>query len=113
MTPAQKQEYSRQPTPEHGGVEQSERVVRFMWDNHFAGVASDAVSFEVFPALQPEWSLHHYLLAGWGLPIGELFDLEGLAGLCQRLGRWSFFVSSSPLNCARGVSSPPNCMAIM
>ncbi|OQD72150.1 hypothetical protein PENPOL_c001G09813 [Penicillium polonicum] len=104
--------YSQQGMPQHAGIEQSERVLRFIWDNHFAAVASDAVSFEVYPALNPEFDLHHHLLAGWGIPIGEMFDLEELAASCKRLGRWSFFVSSSPLNCTRGVSSPPNCMAI-
>ena len=112
MSDADKRAYSQQSTPFHAGLEQSERVLRFMWDNHFAAVASDAVSFEVFPALNPEWDLHHHLLAGWGLPIGEMFDLDRLAQLCERLGRWSFFISSSPLNYAAGVSSPPNCMAI-
>lgn len=112
MSTAERQAYSAQAMPQHMGIEQSERVLRFMWDNHFAAVASDAVSFEVFPALQPEFDLHHHLLAGWGLPIGEMFDLDELANTCRRLGRWSFFVSSSPLNCKRGVSSPPNCMAI-
>lgn len=112
MNDDEKMTYSLQRTPKHAGIEQSERVLRFMWDNHFAAVASDAVSFEVFPPLQPEFDLHHHLLAGWGLPIGEMFDLEELAGICKTLGRWTFFVSSSPLNCANGVSSPPNCMAI-
>lgn len=104
--------YSQQGMPQHAGIEQSERVLRFIWDNHFAAVASDAVSFEVYPTLNPEFDLHHHLLAGWGIPIGEMFDLEELAATCKRLGRWSFFISSSPLNCTRGVSSPPNCMAI-
>lgn len=112
MDENQKATYSLQRQPKHAGLEQSERVLRFMWDNHFAAVASDAVSFEVFPPLKPEFDLHHHFLAGWGLPIGEMFDLEELARICQRLGRWTFFVSSSPLNCKGGVSSPPNCMAI-
>lgn len=112
MSEAKRQSYGEQKVPKHAGLEQSERVLRFMWDNHFAAVASDAVSFEVFPPLQPEFDLHQHLLAGWGLPIGEMFNLEELAETCQRLGRWSFFISSSPLNCATGVSSPPNCMAI-
>jgi len=113
LGPEQKQAYSQQQAPKHAGLEQSERVVRFLWDNHFSAVASDTVSFEVYPALQKEWDLHHFLLAGWGVPIGEMFDLEDLADLCKEVGRWTFFVSSSPLNCARGVSSPPNCMAIL
>lgn len=44
--------------------------------------------------------------------IGELFDLEALACTCQELQRWSFFVTSAPLNMPGGVSSPPNAMAI-
>lgn len=112
MTDEEKVKYSQQETPNHAGLEQSERVVRFLWDQHFAAVAGDAVSFEVYPPVEKEWDLHHFLLAGWGLPIGEMFDLEGLKEVCERLGRWTFFVSSSPLNCGRGVSSPPNCMAI-
>ncbi|PWY73134.1 hypothetical protein BO94DRAFT_475242 [Aspergillus sclerotioniger CBS 115572] len=112
MSEEEKLQYSQQEVPKHAGLEQSERVLRFMWDNHFAAVASDAVSFEVFPPLKPEFDLHHYMLAGWGVPIGEMFDLDELAETCRRLGRWTFFISSSPLNCARGVSSPPNCMAI-
>ncbi|KAJ5226233.1 hypothetical protein N7468_007458 [Penicillium chermesinum] len=102
MSAEQRKAYSQQSTPQHAGIEQSERVLRFLWDNHFAAVASDAVSFEVFPAKNPEFDLHHYLLAGWGVPIGEMFDLDELAKMCERLGRWSFFISSSPLNCARG-----------
>ncbi|KAL3444492.1 hypothetical protein BJX65DRAFT_297629 [Aspergillus insuetus] len=105
MNEAQKQEYSAQPMPKHAGIEQSERVLRFFWDNHFAAVASDAVSFEVFPPLNPEFDLHHHLLAGWGVPIGEMFDLEELAQMCKEHGRWTFFVSSSPLNCKNGVSN--------
>lgn len=112
LTSAQKQAHRHRNPQVYAGIEQNEQVVRFFWDNHFAAVASDAVGFEVFPAIERDWDLHHYLLAGYGIPIGEMFDLDGLAGLCKKLGRWSFFVSSSPLNYSQGVSSPPNIMAI-
>ncbi|KAH8704040.1 hypothetical protein BGW36DRAFT_335165 [Talaromyces proteolyticus] len=112
MSETQRKEYSEQQMPSHAGIEQSERVVKWLWNSHFAVVASDAVSFEVFPPMENDWDLHHHLLAGWGVPIGEMFDLDGLAELCKQHNRWTFFVSSSPLNCGRGVSSPPNCMAI-
>lgn len=112
MSAAERKIYSEQAVPQHAGIEQSERVLKFLWNNHFSAVASDAVSFEVYPAIEEEFDLHHHILAGWGMPIGEMFDLDGLAELCKQHNRWSFFVSSSPLNCARGVSSPPNCMAI-
>jgi hypothetical protein len=41
--------------------------------------------------------LHEWLLAGWGLPIGELFDLENLAAECNKQKKWTFFFSSMPL----------------
>ncbi|OAG09723.1 uncharacterized protein CC84DRAFT_1235575 [Paraphaeosphaeria sporulosa] len=96
----------------HSGLIQSEEVTRFLWDNHIVAVAGDGVSFEVRPNKDHDWSLHHICLAGWGVPIGEMFDLERLAELCKKLNRWTFFVTSSPLNHPRAVSSPPNCMVL-
>jgi hypothetical protein len=54
--------------------------------------------------------MHEVLLAGWGCPIGELFDLEALAEECQKQKRWSFFVTSevcnvSAIDTARATSS--------
>jgi hypothetical protein len=113
MTSEEKKAYSQNRDPKHAGLAQSERMIRFLWDNHFSALASDTVSVEVYPPVDPKWDFHEIVLAGWGVPLGEMFDLEGLAEMCKELGRWSFFVSSSPLNCANGVSSPPNMMAIM
>jgi hypothetical protein len=45
-----------------------------------------------------DWSMHEILLAGWGCPIGELFDLEKLAEHCKAVKRWSFFVTSEVCN---------------
>ena len=83
-----------------------------MWDNHIVAVAGDGVSFEVRPNRDNDWSMHNYCLAGWGVPIGEMFDMERLSELCKKLNRWSFFVTSSPLNHPRAVASPPNAMAL-
>ncbi|MDI1490406.1 MAG: hypothetical protein OHK93_001609 [Ramalina farinacea] len=115
LSPEQKQQYRENTLVQkhaHSGLIQSEAVIRFMWDNHIVAVAGDGVSFEVRPARDHEWNMHKILLAGWGVPIGEMFDLERLAELCKRLNRWTFFVSSAPLNHPRGVASPPNCIAI-
>jgi kynurenine formamidase len=118
MTTAEKKAYASNPHPEHAGVEASQAVLRFLWDNKFAAVAGDAISWEVCPPNpnkekeEDKVFLHEYLLAGWGMPIGEMFDLEDLAKICREEGRWTFFVTSSPLNMPGGVSSPPNCMAI-
>ncbi|KAI0491097.1 hypothetical protein F4859DRAFT_33751 [Xylaria cf. heliscus] len=101
----------RAVVPHHfGGVEQSEAMLRWIWD-HFAAVAGDQPSFECWPTKE-SWQLHEVLLAGWGCPIGELFDLEKLAQNCRAEGRWTFFVSSEPCNVPGGVASPPNVLAI-
>lgn len=57
--------------------------------------------------------LHDWLLAMWGCPIGELWDLEKLAERCKVYKRWSFFLASVPLNVVGGVASPPNAVAIL
>ncbi|PLB51966.1 hypothetical protein P170DRAFT_433870 [Aspergillus steynii IBT 23096] len=111
MTAQQKQKYSQDPSPEHAGVEATTDVLRWLWDSGFAAIASDTLSWEVYPP-QSDVFLHEYVLAGWGMPIGELFDLEALTRVCQELQRWTFFVASVPLNMPGGVSSPPNIMAI-
>jgi len=96
--------------PDFGGVEQSEGMLKWIWEN-FSAVAGDQPSFECWPTMQ-EWSLHEVLLAGWGCPIGEFFDLERLAVYCKEVGRWSFFVTSEVCNVPGGVASPPNILAI-
>ncbi|KAJ5376387.1 putative cyclase [Penicillium cosmopolitanum] len=61
--------------PTLAGVEQSEEMKTWLHDSYFAAVAGDAPSFEVWPSSQ-SWYLHEYLLACWGVMIGEMFDLE-------------------------------------
>ncbi|OIW30077.1 hypothetical protein CONLIGDRAFT_654392 [Coniochaeta ligniaria NRRL 30616] len=100
----------REPPHNFCGVEQSEEMLDWIWSN-FSAVAGDQPSFECWPT-QRSWALHEVLLAGWGCPIGELFDLEKLAEQCEREGRWSFFVASEVCNVPGGVASPPNILAI-
>ena len=59
-----------------------------------------------------EYHLHEYILALWGMPQGELLDLERLAAMCKEKKRYTFFFSSTPANVPRGVSSPVNGQAI-
>jgi hypothetical protein len=46
------------------------------------------------------------------MPIGEMWDLERLAEECEKHQRWSFFLTSAPLNTKGGVASPPNAIAV-
>jgi hypothetical protein len=94
------------------GIEQGRDTFRFLWDNHFAAVASDAPSFEAWPADSQAGALHSTLLPLWGMPIGEMFYLEALADDCARDGMYEFFLTSSPLNKYGGVASPANAIAI-
>lgn len=105
--------YAAQPPPAAIGVEPSEETLRWIWETGFVAVAGDMLAFEPLPFQSEQYSLHEWLLAGWGLPIGELFDLERLSEECRRLGKWSFFFSSVPLRVPGGVASPPNGVAIL
>ncbi|EMD62239.1 hypothetical protein COCSADRAFT_173619 [Bipolaris sorokiniana ND90Pr] len=74
--------------PENIGLETSKELLEFLGNTRFAAVA-----------------------AGRGMPIGELFDLEHLGTICNELGKYTFFISSEPLNVPGGVASPPNALA--
>ena len=46
------------------------------------------------------------------MPIGELWDLKELSTYCKKTGRYSFMLTSAPLNHPGLVASPPNALAI-
>jgi kynurenine formamidase len=101
------------------GIETSEKIARWLWDNGFAACAGDQPGWEAFPIWTTpdvgglgDLSLHEVMLGGWGMPIGEFFDLERLSEECARQGRYSFFFTSMPLNVVGGVGSPPSALAI-
>ncbi|KAF7553874.1 hypothetical protein G7046_g6974 [Stylonectria norvegica] len=95
------------------GLAQSREVAEWLWQNQFAAVAADNPAFECTPPADPDFGmLHPVLLSGWGVTIGELFDLRNLSETCEKLSRWTFFVSSSPLVFTGAVASPPNIQAI-
>ena len=97
------------------GLEQSEEMAEWLWNN-FSAAAGDHPTLEAFPPKHisdhiPHF-LHEVMIAGWGMPIGELFDLEALADHCEKTGRYEFFLTSKPCNVPGGVASPPNAIAI-
>ncbi len=94
------------------GMAQGEETLRFLWNNHFAAVAGDAIAFEAYPPQPQNGFMHETILALWGMPIGEMFYLEALAEDCAADGRYEFFFTSAPLNKLGGVASPPNALAI-
>jgi hypothetical protein len=57
--------------------------------------------------------MHGTILGLWGMPIGEMFQLDPLAAACAADHRYEFFFTSAPLNKPGGVASPPNALAIL
>jgi hypothetical protein len=95
------------------GVANNEEMVRWLYSQHFSAHIGDTVAFEAWPAPHPgDWILHEWSLVWWGAPIGEMWNLEGLAEECERQNRWTFFVTSAPLHVKGGVGSPPGAIAI-
>ncbi|KAK1962247.1 hypothetical protein LY78DRAFT_720055 [Colletotrichum sublineola] len=97
--------------PDNIGIKPSRDLLEFLWDNKIAAICGDTRSLEVWPCKDEKWHMHEWLLAGWGMPIGELFYLEDVSQLCSSLGRYIFFLSSSPMNVPGAVASPPNALA--
>ena len=102
------------------GVEGTKESAKWYWNKHFAAVAGDAIAFEAIPPKREDGSegtvaelvLHQYFLALFGMPIGELWDLKALSDTCKKLNRYSFLMTSVPLNVPGGIGSPPNALAI-
>lgn len=100
------------------GIEGSRTVAQWLWDKRISAVASDAPGLEAIPPprpANPEDSadfLHFHMLSYFGMPIGEMWDLESLAEDCATDHRYDFFITSAPLNIPGGVGSPPNALAI-
>jgi kynurenine formamidase len=98
------------------GVDNSVEMAKWHWDMGFAAVAGDTNAYEAWPPDRSsplKHALHEVFLSGWGLPIGELWNLEKLAEECQRTKKWSFFLISQPLDVPGGVASPCNAMAVL
>jgi hypothetical protein len=45
-----------------------------------------------------DYHLHEYILALWGMPLGEMLDLEKLSQTCREKNRWTFFFTAAPAN---------------
>ncbi|KAI0195519.1 putative cyclase-domain-containing protein [Astrocystis sublimbata] len=115
LTPSQQTSLASRPIRASMGLEASEESMRWHWDNGFSAVAGDAVAYEAWPSPRV-WrgvSMHEVFLSGWGMPVGECFDLEALARKCKERKCWSFLFVSVPLDIPGGVASPPNAVAIL
>ncbi|HTR69060.1 MAG TPA: cyclase family protein [Mycobacteriales bacterium] len=76
----------------------SMQTVRWFHARGVAMVATDNLSFEVFPPERDDIFLpvHMLHIVEMGLVQGQNFDLEDLAAACADDGRYAFFVNATP-----------------
>ncbi|KAK4705476.1 hypothetical protein P7C70_g728, partial [Phenoliferia sp. Uapishka_3] len=119
------------------GVENSDEMKEWLWENHFAAVASDQPAFEAWPPREGQVHLHSTVIAMYGSPIGtatsdrkvaetrfwrdllmlvhitgEFFDCERLSEVAKELNRYTFFFNSAPLCILGGAASLANASAL-
>ena len=97
LTGEAKAQLTKEYAPHSIGLESSRETLRWIWENGFAAVAGDQPALEALPFPKTEFLLHEWLLPGWGMPIGELFNLKRLSQECHKRQRWTFFFSSMPI----------------
>jgi hypothetical protein len=79
------------------GVQANENTVRWFYDKHLAALVGDTVAFEAWPPKFTDgWCLHEWILVHWGMPIGEMWDLEKLSEKCKSMKRYSKSGDHSP-----------------
>ena len=86
------------------------QTVAWFHDHDVAAVATDNLTFEVYPseradALLPVHLLH---LVDMGMTQGQNWNLEELAVDCADDGRYAFFLDASPQPFTHAVGSPVN-----
>jgi kynurenine formamidase len=89
-------------------------TAEWLHGNEIAAIATDTWGFEVRPnefdgAFQP---LHQIVIPNMGLYVGEMWDLDALAGACATDGRYAFWLTAVPLPVTGAVGSPVNPLAV-
>jgi len=86
------------------------RTVQWFRDHDVAAVATDNITFEVYPSEREDAMLPVHLLhlVDMGMTQGQNWNLEILAEDCADDGRYSFFLDASPLPLTHAVGSPVN-----
>ncbi|KAF7590588.1 hypothetical protein BBP40_002625 [Aspergillus hancockii] len=115
LTPEQRQAAATRGHDELSwtGVAQDDDILDWLHDSYFSAVAGDSPTFECWPPAKEGGYAHQTILALWGMPLGEMWDLERVAAKCRKMGKWSFFLTSAPANVVGGVGSHANATAIL
>ena len=86
------------------------QTVAWFHDHDVAAVATDNITFEVYPSEREDAVLPIHLLhlVDMGMTQGQNWNLEELAGDCADDGRYSFLLDASPMPLTNAVGSPVN-----
>jgi kynurenine formamidase len=95
------------------GLDPGEATAAWLWDHRVAAVVADNPALEVLKVDPAAGFLHRLLIPLLGMPVGELWDLEGLSAACRRHRRYAFLLTSAPLYVPGGVGSPANAYAVL
>jgi kynurenine formamidase len=89
-------------------------TVRWFRDHDVAAVATDNLTFEVFPCERPDvlFPVHLLHLVDMGMTQGQNWDLEALAQDCVEDGVHEFLLDASPLPFTGAVGAPVNPVAM-
>lgn len=95
------------------GLESSQEMAAWLWDNRVTAIASDNVAVEALPVVRPGGFFHYRMIPLLGLAVGEMWQLDGLSDACAKAGRYEFLLASAVLNIPGGVGSPANAYAVL
>lgn len=95
------------------GLHAGEETARLLWNWQVAAVVTDLPAVEPVPGDPRIGSLHRRLLPLLGIPLAELFNLEGLSAACSSAARYEFLFTAAPLNLRGASGSPGNALAIL
>ena len=97
------------------GLQCSEEMAAYIFNNHPAALCGDNPALEAWPPpnfVDPDGFLHHWIIGRFGMAIGEMFQLTGLAADCAQDRVYECLFVAAPLNIQGGTGSPPNGLAI-
>jgi kynurenine formamidase len=101
------------PKAELPGLSAGLETVAWLWDHRIAAIAFDNPTVETLPYRKEDGWAHNRLLPLLGMPLGELWKLDGLSAKCAEVERYSFLLTSAPLNLRGAAGSPANAYAVL
>jgi kynurenine formamidase len=90
------------------------QTVEWFHDHEVAAVATDNITFEVYPSEREDavLAVHLLHLVDMGMTQGQNWNMEELSADCAQDGRYTFFLDASPMPFTNAVGTPVNPVVI-